>query len=191
VAYYQGDYYMGDYYKGDPFLGLGAIFGAAKWIGKKIFKKGVGKAIATRGTALSPAEVARRFGPGFGGGALVSILGNKLMVGGRTHSTLNGQLPRPGMKGRIQRLLPGGQSGMMCRPGQYMKVVDGEEVGCATRRMNVANPQALRRSLRRVAGFGKLACRARTDIQRAAAAVGAGGSSRGRSRSCVRRKKCA
>lgn len=40
------------------------------------------------------------------------------------------------------------------------------------RRMNVANPRALRRALRRVAGFGKLASRARRDISRAATAVG-------------------
>jgi hypothetical protein len=38
--------------------------------------------------------------------------------------------------------------------------------------MNVTNPKALRRSLRRVAGFGKLARRARRDIGRAATAVG-------------------
>jgi len=40
------------------------------------------------------------------------------------------------------------------------------------RRMNVVNPKALRRSLRRVAGFGKLAARMRRDIGRAATSVG-------------------
>jgi hypothetical protein len=37
--------------------------------------------------------------------------------------------------------------------------------------MNVANPRALRRGLRRVSGFAKLAARARKDIKKAAKAV--------------------
>ena len=41
-----------------------------------------------------------------------------------------------------------------------------------TRRMNVANPRALRRSLRRVSGFAKLTTRVRKAVGHAAAAVG-------------------
>lgn len=45
-------------------------------------------------------------------------------------------------------------------------------VGHGRRRMNVTNPRALRKALRRVSGFGKMAARARKDIGRAATAVG-------------------
>lgn len=48
----------------------------------------------------------------------------------------------PGMKGRIQRFLPGGQTGYYRR-----------------RRMNPANPKALKRAIRREQGFIKLARR--------------------------------
>jgi hypothetical protein len=42
-----------------------------------------------------------------------------------------------------------------------------------SRRMNVANPRALRRALRRVSGFGKIVHRVRRAVSRAASAVGA------------------
>src|SRR5207245_9692893 len=41
-----------------------------------------------------------------------------------------------------------------------------------TRRMNVANPRALRRALRRVAGFAKITKRVRRAVSMAASAVG-------------------
>lgn len=53
-----------------------------------------------------------------------------------------GQIPNPGVKGTIQRVLPGGSTGYHKR-----------------RRMNVANPKALRRAIRRTDGFVKLARR--------------------------------
>ncbi|MFQ1042881.1 hypothetical protein, partial [Gilliamella sp. CG16] len=54
MAYYQGDYYQGDYYAGDPFLG--SLIGmGAKWLGKKIFKRGA--KMAGPGTALVPGRV--------------------------------------------------------------------------------------------------------------------------------------
>jgi hypothetical protein len=53
-----------------------------------------------------------------------------------------GFAPVPGVKGKIQRFLPGGQSGFYKR-----------------RRMNPANPKALRRAIRRTDGFVKLARR--------------------------------
>lgn len=54
-------------------------------------------------------------------------------------------VPVPGAKGVLQRLVPGGASGYMLKK---------------RRRMNVANPKALRRAIRREAGFVKLARRA-------------------------------
>lgn len=53
-----------------------------------------------------------------------------------------GMVPVGGLKGRVQRILPGGQTGFVRR-----------------RRMNVANPKALRRAIRRTDGFVKLARR--------------------------------
>jgi len=53
-----------------------------------------------------------------------------------------GMKPTPGLKGKIQRALPGGHTGFFKR-----------------RRMNVANPKALRRAIRRTDGFVKLARR--------------------------------
>lgn len=70
----------------------------------------------------------------------------------------------PGLTGLGQRLVPGGATGYE---------VDLAAAMGKRRTMNVANSRALRRALRRVAGFGKLARRARRDIGRAATAVGA------------------
>lgn len=56
-----------------------------------------------------------------------------------------GLIPTPGIGGVIQRMLPGGQTGYMVKK---------------RRRMNVTNPKALRRAIRRQAGFVKLARRA-------------------------------
>jgi hypothetical protein len=53
-----------------------------------------------------------------------------------------------------------------------------------TRRMNVANPRALRRSLRRVAGFAKLTKRVRRAVSMAASSVGV----RHRGRKTIRRR---
>lgn len=179
MAYYQGDYYQGDYYRGDPFLGLGAIFGAAKWIGGKLFKKKVAPVVGTAIARQVPAvqRVVRAL-PAVVAGAL----GERMMRRPTAQMALMqgpGVVQRtPGIRGTIRRILPGGQTGYECQPGQYMQVRDGEPTGrCLRRRMNVTNPRALRKSLRRVAGFGKLASRARRDIGRAATAVGV---SRGR-----------
>lgn len=56
-------------------------------------------------------------------------------------------VPTPGLRGLGQRLIPGGQSGY-------------QVVGQKRRRMNPANPKALRRAIRRQDGFVKLARRA-------------------------------
>jgi hypothetical protein len=55
--------------------------------------------------------------------------------------------PTSGLKGVVQRLVPGGASGY-------------EVVGRKRRRMNVTNDKALRRAIRRQQGFVKLAKRA-------------------------------
>lgn len=158
MAYYggRGDYYRGDYYRGrgDPFLG--GLIGLAG----PLIKKGVGlvaKALGKKG--MSVAKVA----------APVLIGGGISMMGGGPPPA--GQLKVPGVKGAVQRFLPGGATGYeMAR----------------RRRMNPANAKALRRALRRVSGFAKLAQRTKRDIGRAATAAGV----RSGRRAAPRRKAC-
>ena len=167
MGYYgmRGDYYRGDYYRGDPGL-LGSIGkflgGAAKGLvgaATGLLTGGPGGAIAGAARALLPKVTPTAATPGVGIMALP-------------------QLPPIGV-GQVGPL--GGQQGLINvqtftqggRP--IVKTLDtatGKFVG-KRRRMNVTNSRALRRALRRVAGFGKLAARARRDIARAASAVGA------------------
>jgi hypothetical protein len=63
--------------------------------------------------------------------------------------------PVPGIVGAMQRFVPGGATG-------YIR----------SKRMNVTNPRALRRAIRRVSGFGKLVQRSKRAIAKANTAVG-------------------
>lgn len=162
MSYYMGDYYRGgrgDYYRGDPFS-LGGIVrgigGALKTIGSVASViPGVGTIVG--GIAGGVGGVLQRAG---GGGTMVlppapqlplalPSSGMSLVAGGP------GPVKKPGLKGAIERLLPGGATG-------YIR----------SRRMNVTNPRALRRAIRRVSGFGKLVQRSKRAIARANSAVG-------------------
>lgn len=173
---HQGDYYQGDYYQGDPFIGalLGSVGG---WIGKKIFR---------RGAAKVPGTLARRTGGLVGpmlGGALAGRGVDLILRSGAQAGRQPFQIPMPGGGVfRPGRILPGGvpaTSPGYCPTGFHFNksmTSSGAPPGTVcvkNRRMNVANPQALRRSLRRVAGFGKLAMRAKRDVRRAAKSIGA------------------
>ena len=80
-----------------------------------------------------------------GSGILGGLVGRKIK---RQMPTSRGFGPQklPGIGGLIQRVIPGGKTGYA-------------EVG-KRRRMNVANPKALRRAIRRQSGFVKLAKKA-------------------------------
>lgn len=67
-------------------------------------------------------------------------------------------LKAPGLQGMVQRQLPGGQSGYLSQPG--IRQVGPLGAPRRRRRINPANPKALRRAIRRQAGFVKLAKRA-------------------------------
>jgi len=174
--YYQGDYYQGDYYQGDPFLGA-ILGGAVSWLGKKIFRKKAAGVLASKTVTARIAGLpglARRNIPGIAGAVGVGAV--MARAPGMQIPLPGGGVMRPG------RILPGGvpfTSPGCCPPGQHFNkgvTRSGAPPGtvCVTnRRMNVANPRALRRSLRRVAGFGKLAQRSKRDIRRAAKAIGA------------------
>lgn len=115
--------YRGDYYgrrRGDPFLG--SLLPVIAKLGGSLVKRAFSKTVKA-----APAILAA----GAAGRALVPI-------------APPGQIPVPGMKGAVQRALPGGQTGFMPRK---------------RKRMNVANPKALRRAIRRQEGFIKLARR--------------------------------
>jgi len=153
---YYGDYYRGDYYRGDPgifdkiFKGVKKLGGAALKVVKGVAKP-VLRSVPVLGTAVTAVDLA---------------LQAKKAMGGRA------TIPRlmPGPLGPIPTLGPGyvaggGRGG----GGGFGGFASG---GAKRPRMNVANPRALRRALRRVAGFGKLTKRARRDVARAAAAIG-------------------
>jgi len=180
VAYYQGDYYQGDYYQGDPFIG-GLLAGGVSWLAKKIFKRKL--------TTVGKQELARRVAPtargliGAGAGVAIGtgasipipftpfkvtpqafLPGGAPLISRRTVSPIAAPvLTRPGFM----------DAGAGCCPSGYHMAKDGSGRCVRNRSMNVANPRALRRSLRRVAGFGKLAQRSKKDIRRAAKAIGA------------------
>ena len=86
----------------------------------------------------------------FGGPSPISILPPQLptpvLPGGTTVRGITVK-PKPGVRGAVERLLPGGKTGY---------VVEGRR----RRRINPANPKALRRAIRRTDGFVKLARRA-------------------------------
>jgi len=159
---HQGDYYQGDYYQGDPFLG-GLIGMAGGWLARKFARKKIAGTVA---------KVA---------GAIVPAAGVSMVLSGSRPKPPGFQIPLPGGGVfRPMRALPGGvpmTSPGCCPTGFHFNksmTRTGAPPGTTcvrNRRMNVANPSALRRSLRRVAGFGKLAQRAKRDVARAARAL--------------------
>ena len=186
MSYYQGDYYQGDYYQGDPFLGSLIGLGAS-WLGKKLLKKGASKAmIASTGAGTLV---------GAGTGMVAGSVGTALVARG-TQSLWQkitdpppfplglgrGSIYQPPMRQTGPSTFSGtmtGAAGQACGcPSGYHPNKTVTRMGHApgttcikNRSMNVANPRALRRSLRRVAGFGKLAARARKTVNATARAM--------------------
>jgi hypothetical protein len=182
VAYYgsgRGDYYKGDYYG----YRAGGIFGS---IGKFL-----GGVATTIGRVASVVPIPGGNIIGRVAGAVGGILNPRQGTAIAPMAPVLRQLPSlpPISAGQVGPFM--GQTGGLIqvqtvtaggRPS--VKVLDQRtgRVVSMRKRMNVANPKALRRALRRVAGFGKLAKRAKRDIARAASAIGVhrgGGSSRG------------
>ncbi len=178
MGYYQGDYYQGDYYQGDPFLGIGTLLGlGVTWLGKKL----LGKAAVTAGTtAIARVGAGAATGLTIGGaiGSAIPFIPSIAKKGVEIFGSLRTRLPSPAPMAQAQAM-----GGGCCPTGyhfnkqiSYGKNTFGALPGtfCVKNRsMNVANPRALRRGLRRTAGFGKLAQRAKKDIRRAAKSIGA------------------
>jgi hypothetical protein len=212
AGYGRGDYYAGDYYAGDPFLGGllaragGALFGGL--FGKKspgtavapysapnigIMASG-GGTIGSAAAGVNPGSIggaiekwmtAHPFITGaaglVSGGALAKASAGLMALGGR---------PLPAAPGMAMMTLGHGARRMHPNKSTYVTRRDMQlhprgSTMVPTRRMNVANPRALRRSLRRVAGFAKLTKRVRHAVSMAASAVGV---HRGARRKTIRRR---
>ena len=185
MSYYQGDYYQGDYYQGDPFLGTLIGMGAS-WLGKKLLKKGASQALVASTGAGALVGGATGVAAGGIGGALVARGTQSLwqkftdpppyMALGRGSQyqppTFNVTGPRS-----ATGTMMGAGGACACPSGFHPNKTQtkmGHPPGTTcvkNRSMNVANPRALRRSLRRVAGFGKLASRARKTVNATARAM--------------------
>lgn len=164
-CYGRGDYYRGDYYRGD-FLGIG-----------KAIKKIAGTALKVVG-AIAPGPVgmvARAltqpkqqrvsfFPPepslpnplSYGGGGgqqqgpVGTMLSNEFIPGCQLKGT------RPNKSGYYKQVTKGDPSQVVYIPPRSVCV--------KSRRLNVANPRALRKAIRRAQGFSKLARRVMTFV---------------------------
>lgn len=97
--------------------------------------------------------------PGTVGGA-ISFPGGITVSGARTPTMQPGQGRLPPYTATGPGVLPGGGRGGYGCPSGYHFAKDGSGRLVRNRRMNVSNPRALRRALRRTDGFVKLAKRA-------------------------------
>lgn len=136
MGYYRGDgnnYYRGDYYRGDPFLA--ALAGGV--LGKVAGRVGsaIGRGISRLGGSRAGRAAVEQL-PGVGVGIAAEQVRNRLT------STIPSLGPLTGG--------PAGGAGQMELPMFGKKKY---------RKMNVTNPKALKRALRRAEGFEKLARR--------------------------------
>jgi len=162
MSYYRPP--MGDYktygYAGDPGW-LSSIWKGIKKValpvvggligglpGALIAGAGGGGPKPPRGTAMTvPGTFTGAVG--FPGGMQI---GGQYMPG----TIVPGQGRLPPFTATGAGVLPAGGRGGVCAPSGYHFAKDGSGRMVRNRRMNVANPKALRRSLRRVQGFEKL-----------------------------------
>jgi hypothetical protein len=173
--YAAGDYYQGDYYRGDGlFSGLGKVFGgiAKAAVGgvKGFISGGPLGAVAGAGKAIGLIQGPRNFLPqgpplpgGFGGlpmigppsgGAPPDQYGGVQMI-----PTAGGMMLCPIKGTRVNKSTYITRGGGTSRWPQQI-IVHPKGTECVKpRRMNVTNPRALRRGIRRMQGFAKLSRR--------------------------------
>jgi len=153
VSYYRrpmGDYATGGYAMGDPGLGLGRFFGKIlKPLWKKVVKPALGYAIGgalvgevlTSGQEVAVRDPSAPPGATMPGGAVTTAVGQ--VIGGAL----------AGYQGAVS-------TAGACPAGYHLRKDKRLPPKCVrNRRMNIANPRALRRGMRRVKGFEKLARR--------------------------------
>lgn len=162
MSYYRPP--MGDYktygYAGDPGF-LSSLWKGIKKVAGPILGGVVGGLPGALISQVGSGGGGRRPGkavtvPGTFGGA-VGFPGGMSISGGYTPGTIiPGQGRLPPFTATGPGVLPMGGRGGTCAPSGYHFAKDGSGRMVRNRRMNVANPKALRRSLRRIQGFEKL-----------------------------------
>ena len=172
MSYYSPT--MGDYktygYAGDPGF-LSSLWKGIKKVARPIIGMAIGGPIgAVIGGAIGggkPSPPSQFPVPaGTIGGALSFPGGMSLSVARTPGAMVPGQGRLPPYMASGPGVLPGvGRGGSMV-PSGYHFAKDGSGRLVRNRRMNVANPRALRRSMRRVQGFEKLARRTITFTRR-------------------------
>jgi len=155
----QGDY--GDRPQGD----WASVWKGVKQVGGQLLGGALGGWLGSIGGSGQPIMVPPTFptpqaGGGFGqppgiGGAITFPGGTS--IGGQWITPGQGRLPPFTATGA--GVLPGGGRGGGMIPSGYHLAKDGSQRIVRNRRMNIANPRALRRAMRRVQGFEKLAKR--------------------------------
>ena len=172
MSYYSRP--MGDYktygYAGDPGF-LSSLWRGVKKIAGPIIGGMIGGPVgaaiggAVGGGGAKPAPPMQFPVPTAGRGGF-PIMGQVSMPGGLQ---ITGGVMVPG-RGPLPPFAPGGAGqagrGGTMMPSGYHYAKDGSGRLVRNRRMNVANPRALRRSMRRVQGFEKLARRTITFTRR-------------------------
>lgn len=163
-------YYMpqtGDYktygYAGDPGF-LSSLWGGIKRIAKPILAAAFPVPAAIYSAVRHKPQPTYSFPGGAAGAGLALPLafqrGGRMPPPGRMPAI--GLGPQAGFGGRAAAVAP--VDG--CCPSGFHLAKDGSGRCVRNRRMNIANPRALRRSMRRVQGFEKLARRTITFTRR-------------------------
>jgi len=158
---------MGDYktygYAGDPGW-LSSAFGFLKKIARPIIGGLIGGPVGAIVAGAAGSAVATQMGPprpGTVGGAVSfpggTQIGMQFQPGG---VMVPGQGRLAPFTATGAGVLPGGGRGGTLVPVGWHFAKDGSGKLVRNRRMNVANPRALRRAMRRAQGFEKLAKRA-------------------------------
>jgi len=158
---------MGDYktygYAGDPGW-LSSLWKGVKSVALPILGGMLGGPIgAAAGAAAAgggkPSPGTALTIPGTIGGALTMPGGTSFGLSFAPGAITPGQGRLPPFTATGAGVLPAGGRGGQLMPSGYHFAKDGSGRIVRNRRMNVANPRALRRSMRRVQGFEKLARR--------------------------------
>ena len=158
---------MGDYktygYAGDPGF-LSSIWKGIKKVAPMIIGgmiggpvgAGIGGAVgAGSGPKFTQPQL-----PGIVSGGVSFPGGTSIGMGFQPGAVVPGQGRLPPFTATGPGVLPGGGRGGAMIPSGYHFAKDGSGRLVRNRRMNVANPRALRRAMRRASGFEKLAKRA-------------------------------
>lgn len=158
----MGDFKTGGYgrqYMGDPGF-LSSLWKGIKRVAPAIIGGLVGgpagAIIGAAGGATKPTLPAI---PGTVGGAVTFPGGTQIGLGFQPGAMIPGRGRLPPFTATGAGVIAGGGRGGAMIPSGYHFAKDGSGRLVRNRRMNVANPRALRRSMRRVQGFEKLAKR--------------------------------